>query len=169
MKSAISLALISGGDPAHNSGNFANVEARVNRNSWHGRSSASRALFIATHLQRRRVDCCCFTRRRTVRAATISASGPTATADGRPGGRHADRRQANSSYPSTLIFAYTPSGGSRRSTPRRGTASSSTLEKITGKKVIFFPVQSNAAQYEAMRSGRLHMAGVQRRGAMPSP
>src|SRR5689334_7068582 len=34
------------------------------------------------------------------------------------------------------------------------------LEKTTGKRVIFFPVQSNAAQYEAMRSGRLHVAGV---------
>ena len=34
------------------------------------------------------------------------------------------------------------------------------LEKTTGKKVAFFPVQSNAAQYEAMRSGRLHVAGV---------
>jgi len=28
-----------------------------------------------------------------------------------------------------------------------------------GKKVQFFPVQSNAAQIEAMRSGRLHVAG----------
>ncbi|MFV0480789.1 MAG: phosphate/phosphite/phosphonate ABC transporter substrate-binding protein [Campylobacteraceae bacterium] len=34
------------------------------------------------------------------------------------------------------------------------------LEKVTGKKVQFFPVQSNAAQYEAMRSGRLHIAGI---------
>ena len=34
------------------------------------------------------------------------------------------------------------------------------LEKTTGKRVVFFPVQSNAAQYEAMRSGRLHVAGV---------
>src|SRR5262249_48272366 len=32
------------------------------------------------------------------------------------------------------------------------------MEKITGKKVIFFPVQTNAAQIEAMRSGRLHVA-----------
>jgi phosphonate transport system substrate-binding protein len=28
------------------------------------------------------------------------------------------------------------------------------------KKVVFFPVQSNAAEIEAMRSGRLHIAGV---------
>jgi len=33
------------------------------------------------------------------------------------------------------------------------------LEKSTGKKVQFFPVQSNAAQLEAMRAGRLHVAG----------
>jgi phosphonate transport system substrate-binding protein len=33
------------------------------------------------------------------------------------------------------------------------------LEEKTGKEVIFFPVQSNAAQIEAMRSGRLHIAG----------
>ncbi|HHS89373.1 MAG TPA: phosphate/phosphite/phosphonate ABC transporter substrate-binding protein, partial [Rhodobacteraceae bacterium] len=33
------------------------------------------------------------------------------------------------------------------------------LEEKTGKKVQFFPVQSNAAQIEAMRSGRLHISG----------
>lgn len=32
------------------------------------------------------------------------------------------------------------------------------LEKATGKSVEFFPVQSNAAQLEAMRAGRLHVA-----------
>jgi len=39
-------------------------------------------------------------------------------------------------------------------------ASSSTPKRSTGKKVVFFPVQSNAAEIEAMRSGRLHIAGV---------
>ena len=34
------------------------------------------------------------------------------------------------------------------------------MSEVTGKKVVFFPVQSYAAQYEAMRSGRLHVAGV---------
>jgi phosphonate transport system substrate-binding protein len=34
------------------------------------------------------------------------------------------------------------------------------MEKVTAKKVVFFAVQSNAAQLEAMRSGRLHVAGV---------
>jgi phosphonate transport system substrate-binding protein len=33
------------------------------------------------------------------------------------------------------------------------------MEKTTGKKVQFFPVDSNAAQLEAMRAGRLHVAG----------
>ena len=33
------------------------------------------------------------------------------------------------------------------------------LGKVTGKRVQFFPVQSNAAQIEAMRAGRLHVAG----------
>ena len=42
------------------------------------------------------------------------------------------------------------------------------LEKITGKRVQFFPVQSNAAQIEAMRAGRLHVAGFNT-GATRSP
>jgi phosphonate transport system substrate-binding protein len=33
------------------------------------------------------------------------------------------------------------------------------LEKCTGKRTIYYPVQSNAAEIEAMRSGRLHFAG----------
>jgi len=34
------------------------------------------------------------------------------------------------------------------------------MSEVTGREVVFFPVQSYAAQYEAMRSGRLHVAGV---------
>lgn len=34
------------------------------------------------------------------------------------------------------------------------------LSEATGKPVQFFPVQSNAAQLEAMRAGRLHIAAV---------
>lgn len=60
--------------------------------------------------------------------------------------------------PDTLIFAFTPvedpavykSAWSDFLTH---------LEKETGKSVVFFPVQNNAAQIEAMRSGRLHIAG----------
>lgn len=33
------------------------------------------------------------------------------------------------------------------------------LSEKTGKPVVFFPVQSNAAQLEAMRAGRLHVTG----------
>ena len=33
------------------------------------------------------------------------------------------------------------------------------LSRVTGKKVIYYNVHSNAAQVEAMRSGRLHIAG----------
>jgi phosphonate transport system substrate-binding protein len=33
------------------------------------------------------------------------------------------------------------------------------MAEVTGRKVVFFPVQNNAAQLEAMRSGRLHVAG----------
>ena len=60
--------------------------------------------------------------------------------------------------PDTLIFAYTPV----EDPAVYKTAWSdflTHLEAETGKKVIFFPVQNNAAQIEAMRSGRLHIAG----------
>jgi phosphonate transport system substrate-binding protein len=60
--------------------------------------------------------------------------------------------------PSTLVFAYTPVED-----PAVYKEAWSDfldhMEKVTGKKVQFFPVQSNAAQIEAMRSGRLHIAG----------
>mgnify|MGYP002631957885 CR=1 FL=1 len=60
--------------------------------------------------------------------------------------------------PDTLIFAYTPV----EDPAVYATAWSDFLihmEKETGKKVQFFPVGSNAAQIEAMRAGRLHIAG----------
>ncbi len=60
--------------------------------------------------------------------------------------------------PSTLIFAYTPVEDP--AVYREAWADFlEHMEKLTGKKVQFFPVQSNAAQIEAMRSGRLHVAG----------
>ena len=60
--------------------------------------------------------------------------------------------------PDTLIFAYTPV---EDPAVYRGVWADflDHMEKVTGKKVAFFPVQSNAAQIEAMRSGRLHVAG----------
>ena len=60
--------------------------------------------------------------------------------------------------PDTLVFAYIPV----EDPAVYATAWSdflTHLEDVTGKKVQFFPVQSNAAQIEAMRSGRLHIAG----------
>ena len=33
------------------------------------------------------------------------------------------------------------------------------LNQCTGKRVVYYPVQSNSAEIEAMRSGRLHVAG----------
>jgi len=60
--------------------------------------------------------------------------------------------------PETLIFAYTPVED-----PAVYKEAWSDflvhMEKLTGKKTLFFPVQNNAAQIEAMRSGRLHIAG----------
>ena len=60
--------------------------------------------------------------------------------------------------PDTLIFAYTPV----EDPAVYAEAWSDFLDHlaaVTGKKVQFFPVQSNAAQIEAMRAGRLHIAG----------
>jgi phosphonate transport system substrate-binding protein len=60
--------------------------------------------------------------------------------------------------PDTLIFAYTPV----EDPAVYRTAWSDFIDhmkEVTGKEVVFFPVQSNAAQIEAMRSGRLHVAG----------
>ena len=60
--------------------------------------------------------------------------------------------------PDTLIFAFTPVEDP--AVFKSVWADFLThLEEKTGKKVQFFPVQSNAAQIEAMRSGRLHISG----------
>ena len=62
------------------------------------------------------------------------------------------------SNPDTIIFAYTPvEDPSVYAKVWDGFIQH--MSKTTGKKVVFFPVQSNAAQVEAMRSGRLHVAG----------
>jgi phosphonate transport system substrate-binding protein len=60
--------------------------------------------------------------------------------------------------PDTLIFAYTPVEDP--AVYAEAWADFLThMEEVTGKPVQFFPVQSNAAQIEAMRAGRLHIAG----------
>src|SRR6201991_3215620 len=61
--------------------------------------------------------------------------------------------------PSTLVFAYTPVEDPAVY-QKVWDGFIKHLEKTTGKRVVFFSVQSNAAQYEAMRSGRLHVAAV---------
>jgi len=60
--------------------------------------------------------------------------------------------------PATLVFAYTPveDPAVYLNVFRPFTEH---LAKCTGKRVIYYPVQSNSAQIEAMRSGRLHVAG----------
>jgi Cu/Ag efflux protein CusF len=60
--------------------------------------------------------------------------------------------------PATLVFAYTPVEDPAVYA-KVWDGFLKHMEKVTGKKVQFFPVQSNAAQIEAMRAGRLHVAG----------
>jgi len=60
--------------------------------------------------------------------------------------------------PATLVFAYTPVEDPAVYA-KVWDGFIKHMEKVTGKKVQFFPVQSNAAQLEAMRAGRLHIAG----------
>jgi phosphonate transport system substrate-binding protein len=61
--------------------------------------------------------------------------------------------------PDTIIFSYTPVEDPAVYA-KVWDGFIQHMAKVTGKKVVFFPVQSYAAQYEAMRSGRLHIAGV---------
>jgi phosphonate transport system substrate-binding protein len=60
--------------------------------------------------------------------------------------------------PATLVFAYTPveDPAVYLNVFRPFTDH---LAKCTSKRVVYYPVQSNSAQIEAMRSGRLHIAG----------
>jgi phosphonate transport system substrate-binding protein len=60
--------------------------------------------------------------------------------------------------PATLVFAYTPveDPAVYQNVFKPFTEF---LAQCTGKRVVYYPVQSNAAEIEAMRSGRLHVAG----------
>lgn len=60
--------------------------------------------------------------------------------------------------PATLVFAYTPVEDPAVYA-KVWDEFLAHMSKTTGKKVQFFPVQNNAAQLEAMRAGRLHVAG----------
>lgn len=60
--------------------------------------------------------------------------------------------------PSVLVFTYTPVEDPAVY-EKIFTPFTDYLGQCTGKRVVFYQVQSNAAQVEAMRSGRLHVGG----------
>jgi len=68
--------------------------------------------------------------------------------------------------PYTLVFGNTPkqsfifSDGAQKALMKH-------IEKVTGKQVVFFPYQTNSAELEAMRSGLLHIAGMNT-GSVPT-
>ncbi|WP_246053493.1 phosphate/phosphite/phosphonate ABC transporter substrate-binding protein [Paracoccus hibiscisoli] len=65
---------------------------------------------------------------------------------------------AELSDPATLVFAYTPVEDPAVYA-EVWQEFLDHMAEVTGKNVQFFPVDSNAAQIEAMRAGRLHVAG----------
>ena len=65
------------------------------------------------------------------------------------------KRQRN---PGTIVFTFTPIEDPAVY-EKLFDPFTAHLAQCTGKKVVFFQVQSNAAQIEAMRAGRLHVAG----------
>ena len=67
--------------------------------------------------------------------------------------------------PPVLIFAYTPVEDPAVYA-KVWDSFLKHLSQVTGKRVQFFPVQSNAAQIEAMRAGRLHV-GAFNTGSTP--
>ncbi len=77
--------------------------------------------------------------------------------------------------PGTLVFTYTPVEDPAKY-ENIFKPFTDYLAQCTAKKVVFFQVQNNAAQIEAMRSGRLHVGGfstgptvfaVNKAGAIP--
>ena len=60
--------------------------------------------------------------------------------------------------PSTIVFTYTPVEDPAVY-EKIFSPFTEHLAKCTAKKVVFYQVQSNAAEIEAMRSGRLHVGG----------
>lgn len=60
--------------------------------------------------------------------------------------------------PKILVFSYAP-GESAIVYEKLFTPFTQHLAQCTGKKVIYYPVESHAAEIDAMRSGRLHVAG----------
>jgi phosphonate transport system substrate-binding protein len=77
--------------------------------------------------------------------------------------------------PSTLVFTYTPVEDPAKY-ENAFKPFTEYLAQCTSKRVVFFQVQNNAAQIEALRSGRLHVGGfstgptvfaVNKAGAIP--
>jgi phosphonate transport system substrate-binding protein len=77
--------------------------------------------------------------------------------------------------PSTLVFTYTPVEDPAKY-ENIFKPFTDHLGQCTGKRIVFFQVQNNAAQIEALRSGRLHVGGfstgptvfaVNKAGAIP--
>ncbi len=77
--------------------------------------------------------------------------------------------------PGTLVFTYTPVEDPAKY-ENIFKPFTDHLAQCTGKRVVFFQVQNNAAQIEALRSGRLHVGGfstgptvfaVNKAGAIP--
>lgn len=60
--------------------------------------------------------------------------------------------------PATLVFAYTPVEDPAVYA-NIFKPFTDYLAQCTGKRIVYYPVQSNTAEIEAMRSGRLHVAG----------
>ncbi|MBN8920522.1 MAG: phosphate/phosphite/phosphonate ABC transporter substrate-binding protein, partial [Rhizobiales bacterium] len=99
-----------------------------------------------------------------IAALALGCAGPAAALDQRftdaDGDLVADAPKDSKQWidPPTLIFAYTPvEDPAVYAKVWEGFIKH--MEQTTGKRVQFFPVQSNAAQLEAMRAGRLHVAG----------
>ena len=67
------------------------------------------------------------------------------------------RDPARQKDPSTLIFAYSPTENPAVYQHVYGPLMEH-LGRCTGKRMAYFPVQSNTAQIEAFRAGRLHIA-----------
>lgn len=67
------------------------------------------------------------------------------------------RDPARHKDPSALIFAYSPTENPAVYQHVYGPLMDH-LGKCTGKRMVYFPVQSNTAQVEAFRAGRLHIA-----------
>jgi len=70
----------------------------------------------------------------------------------------APKNAADYKNPSTLVFTYTPVEDPAVYKDAFSDFQDY-LSKATGKRVIYYTVHSNAAEVEALRSGRLHIAG----------